>query len=1092
MGYFLKCVLTVIVGSLLSINAFGQINAKGQKKGLNPNRALSQFQINEWASDQGLPTQGVNGIVQNNEGYILLTTYEGLFKFDGIAFKSILPNDTVKNFSINSFKRIYKAPSGTLWMAANGGGLASYSKNAWKFFTKRHGLPSNVVNCFVKSVENELWVGTSDGVVVKKGDNFEQITVSAHLKNIPINDIISDLSGNLWFATSKGLIKTDSKGLFIKSFTTKDGLGSNNVLTLHAAANNDIWIGTEKGLRLLKREVIDESSQDKGIEKESIMLLGVADILRDKSVYKIFQDQRNNVWIGTNRGLFRYNDQNIGIESIVDNSSLPLHQVTDIAQDNQGNIWVGTYRNGFYQIVQGKFITYSKAQGITGKTVYSVVEIKKDSFLIATNNGVTQYNQEWKFNPLKIKNELFLENQDVRDICIDSNNNIWFATTNKLYLVTAEQEIKSFSTKDGLLSNYVRMVYQDSQGNIWIGTDEGLNKYSNNSFESITIKDGLSNNRVHSVFEDREGVIWVCTEDGLNKYANGTFEKFYIEDGLAGNVIFKIYEDEEGVLWVGTNGGITRIKEGEISSINSKDGLHINSIFDILEDKKGFFWIPNNQGIYRIAKEQLKQIANGQQLTLNAVMYKKGDGMMVNACTANARSLITSRGEYWIPTPEGVTVIPKPEVPDINNIPPKIIIESVHLNGEEIPFKDPLVVPAGEHQLRIKFTGLDYRAPERVSFSYALGDFINMTPRNSNREAVFTNIPHGSYTFSIVAFNSDNVQSSLSFQIIQEAKIYEKTWFRFLLLIFLVLAVWVIVRSFLSREKRKNKVLEEKVKARTLEIEDQKKFIEEKKREVENKNQSLEETNEKLIRINKEKNQLIGIVAHDLKSPLNHITGLINIIKLSDDNLNEEQNQYIKHILDSTQRLNEMITHILDVEAVESGNLKINPSNIELFAILERIIVHHHTDIERKNMELVFDHNGLKFPIRADEKIVTQIFDNLISNAIKFTPVGKKIFVSIGETKGENVRVEIKDQGPGISVADMHKLFGKYQKLSARPTGGENSTGLGLSIVKKYVEALGGKVWCESEIGKGANFIVELKKISDEKYTIKEDYLLDR
>ncbi|MBT32917.1 MAG: hypothetical protein CMO01_24940 [Thalassobius sp.] len=1060
---FYICSLAFLI--LLRSNVFGQ------DKGLNPERSLSQYHLNIWASEQGLPSQGANGIVQSEEGYIWLATYEGLSRFDGISIDPINPVDTENRLSINSFKSIYKEPEGKLWMAANGGGLLSYYNNKWEVYNTENGLPSNIVNSVHYTNNKILWVGTANGAAYMQENKFTQNNIDPILTQVVVNDIAEDNEGNLWFATmSNGLIKASNKGKVIKHYTVAEGLNSDVVHQIHIEKiTGSIWIGTNKGIKIL-------------FKGEKLINFAYGDLLSDKTIRKIYEDKNGSIWIGTNRGLSRFNNNRL--EFISENSNLSIHDVTDITEDNNGSLWVSTYRSGFYQLVQGKFITYSTPQGLAGKTINGVIEIAKDSILVATNNGLSQFKQGWNFSPALINGKAVLENKDVRDLIKDSKGNFWFATADKLYLYSADQELKIFSKKDGLASNYVRYVYEDRQNNIWIATENGLNLYKDGTFKTYTKEDGLSNNRIHFIYQDTEGIIWISTEEGLNKFSNGKFENFFISDGLSGNVVFKIHEDADQVLWIGTNGGITRLKNGELSSITKKDGLKINSVFDILEDRRGFFWIPNNQGIYRIDKEQLNVLASGGSLELDDIMYKAGDGMMVNSCTANARSLISSKGEYWIPTPEGVTVIPYPEHPDANNIPPKILVESIYLNGKEIPYTNPLNLPSGNNQLVVNFTGLDYHSPERVSFSYSLSGFLSMTPKSKKREAVLTNIPPGEYKFTIVAFNNDNAQSNFSFTINKEPQFYQTSWFVILIAILSLALLALVVKYFISPFKRENKRLEKLVEERTAVIRQSEQELIRKNEKIEDKNKELENSNNKLIELNKEKNNLIGIVAHDLKSPLNHITGLINIIKLSGDNLNEEQNEFIQHILNSTARLNNMISHILDVEAIESGKLRLHMTDIEMFETIETVISGFTTELERKNMEIIFDNQGSYFPIFADEKIIIQIFENLISNAIKFTPSGKKIFVKLFETETSNIRIEVKDQGPGVSSADMHRLFGKYQKLSARPTAGEHSTGLGLSIVKKYVEALNGKVWCESTFGKGATFIVELKKtekIAEEK-----------
>lgn len=242
--------------------------------------------------------------------------------------------------------------------------------------------------------------------------------------------------------------------------------------------------------------------------------------------------------------------------------------------------------------------------------------------------------------------------------------------------------------------------------------------------------------------------------------------------------------------------------------------------------------------------------------------------------------------------------------------------------------------------------------------------------------------------------------------------------------------------------------------------------------EINKQKEEIEVINKSLIELNEEKNDLIGIVAHDLKSPLNQISGMLEIMKLTAKQ-SEEQQGYVSRIEQSTTRLKNMVTKILDVSAIESKTLNITPESIDLTRLLDEMVNRFLLMAEKKQIRVIknFEENLPK--INSDRSYVSEVLENLMSNAVKYSPLGKEITVRLGRCN-QFLKVEFMDRGQGISEKDMKNLFGKYHKLSARPTAGEDSTGLGLSIVKKYVLALGGKVWCESEVGKGSNFIVEL------------------
>ncbi len=248
-------------------------------------------------------------------------------------------------------------------------------------------------------------------------------------------------------------------------------------------------------------------------------------------------------------------------------------------------------------------------------------------------------------------------------------------------------------------------------------------------------------------------------------------------------------------------------------------------------------------------------------------------------------------------------------------------------------------------------------------------------------------------------------------------------------------------------------------------------------RKIRSKNALIEKQNQQLISINKEKNHLIGILAHDLRNPLSMSMSMTEFIQVDKTKLSDEQLQASQIIWKALNRMNDMIAKILDVKAIESNQINLEMEQLDLREVVERCRISHEEPAGNKNIT-ISTRIDTEARIIADGNYLVQVVDNLLSNAIKFSLPGSSVYITIREL-GEQVRLEIRDEGPGLSSADMKKLFGKYQKLSARPTGGEQSTGLGLSIVKKYVELMDGKVWCKSKPGKGAVFYVAFDKCTE-------------
>lgn len=272
------------------------------------------------------------------------------------------------------------------------------------------------------------------------------------------------------------------------------------------------------------------------------------------------------------------------------------------------------------------------------------------------------------------------------------------------------------------------------------------------------------------------------------------------------------------------------------------------------------------------------------------------------------------------------------------------------------------------------------------------------------------------------------------------------------------------------RKRHKSAV---KIQVQNVEIKKQKSQIEEQSKKLQSVNSTLRERNKKLRALNEEKNHLMSVVAHDLKSPLNQINGLANVIKLDEGNLNDSQKECLDKIDVASGRLSNMVGKILNSRNVDLKEESLDIEPIDVEEMTADIINDYGTEAEKKeiNINQDFKSNGAK--VMADKHYLRQVLDNLISNAVKFSPKGKDIHINL-TSDDKFITAEVIDEGPGLTEDDKSMLFEEYAVLSAKPTGGETSTGLGLAIAKNYVEKMEGEIWCESEFGKGATFKIKL------------------
>jgi len=251
-------------------------------------------------------------------------------------------------------------------------------------------------------------------------------------------------------------------------------------------------------------------------------------------------------------------------------------------------------------------------------------------------------------------------------------------------------------------------------------------------------------------------------------------------------------------------------------------------------------------------------------------------------------------------------------------------------------------------------------------------------------------------------------------------------------------------------------------------------LIEKQKEEIQQKNKKLNQQNARLAETNQEKNHAIRLISHDLKAPLNRIRGLAELIELENHPLSPTQGIYLSTIEQVTDDGLYLIHRLLDIRAIEDDDLNLQKEYFPLCEQLQKIQSNFSVQAQKKQIAIELSCEP-KLTAYSDVFYLGRVMDNLLSNAVKFSPEGSTVHL-VAEEQRHSVRIHVIDEGPGISIEDQSQLFSAYRPLSARPTGEESSTGLGLSIVQRLVARLGGEVICMSQLGQGTTFTVLIPK----------------
>ena len=321
----------------------------------------------------------------------------------------------------------------------------------------------------------------------------------------------------------------------------------------------------------------------------------------------------------------------------------------------------------------------------------------------------------------------------------------------------------------------------------------------NGVFKTFTEVDGLPNDLITTLYEDTKGNLWIGTFGGLGRLTNEEFTTFTTRDGLSSDAVISLHEDSDGTLWIGTNGGgLNRMKDGKFTAYTTSNGLLDDVVYRILEDGQNNLWLSCRKGIFHISKKELDEFAKGMIASIAPVAYGTADGMMTRECSGGGdpAGWRGSDGKLWFPTIKGVAMI-DPERMKTNSHAPPVVIEQIRIDDKSFAPSERLELPAGTTRFDLYYTAPSFVAPEKVRFKYKLEGFDkDWIDSGTRRIAYYTNLRPGAYTFRVIASNNDGVwnETGAAFALYLKPYFYQTYWFYAVCLLALVLLAWLLFR----------------------------------------------------------------------------------------------------------------------------------------------------------------------------------------------------------------------------------------------------------------------------------------------------------
>ena len=1041
----------------------------------------------------------IEQIFEDSNGKLWFASQGGLTHFDMRTEKFTqftTLSDPTKRISNDTITQIFEDNNKTLWVGTkNGLNLIDTQKlNVLKSKTAGLNLSCRI-NAFLPNSDTSIWIATDNGLFLhnRKTDEFKT-SPSKQFNSHKIN-CLATLDDTLLIGCPDGLYALNSH----PEIKSKTLLSNSHVESIYIDKKKNIWIGTQNGLY----------ERRNGEEKYKLIIEAYdsSNSLATNTIKPIIEDRIGNIWYGSfGSGLYKINTKDGRISHYMHNSadpqSLSQNSINCLYEDRSACIWLGTFGAGIsiYDPQAHKFELLKhdalSPNSLASDFVWSIWEDHKQTVWIGTNNaGLSAYDRTTG----NFKHYQFPNNPAIREVYEDSKKQIWIGTDGEGLFKLNPQTGQTTNYKhnnqnaNSLSNNSVRVIFEDSEGILWVGTRHGLNRFNP---QTKNFKRYLHNNSdpysishdfiYSSIYEDRKGQLWIGNYGGgfniLNKKTDLFTSYQFIPDSsnsLSNNVVFSFYEDTDGIFWIGTNDKLNRFdpQSKQFTHFGISEGLPNEVIYGILPDEQNHIWLSTNFGVCRfnIKDYSVKNFSTQDGLQsneFNGGAFHKGASGLLYFGGVYGLNIIDPEKEIK-PRPAYDAVITKLQIlgKDVVVAQEKDSIRDDYLHYDSqhdnyklqnsIIYTNNIVLDYQQRHFSLEFSSLSGFSPENIAYKYRmLGLYKTWIDAGERNFVSYSNLKPGNYLFQLKAQNSDGIWSpeTRELSITINPPFWMEWWF-ILLEILLLIAIIIFNYRYLLKI-RTNKLLR---------VQNEK---------ISTANKKLTESEQHLKELNATKDTFFRIISHDLKNPF---TSLMSISQVIDENYeaidNGEKKMGIKRINEGINHIYALLENLLTWSRSQTGKINYEPQNCDLADLIKMNINLYTISAKKKGIKIDYKlpDNAIAY---ADKEMVSTIVRNLLNNAIKFTKLDSTIHIAL-KSENSNYKVEIADQGEGISDENKDKLFRIDKKYKTVGSSGEKGTGLGLLLCKEFVEINKGTIDVKSKLGEGCCFYFTLPKATD-------------
>ncbi len=999
--------------------------------------ASQDWVARNWQTEDGLPQNTVNALVQTHDGFLWVGTGGGLARFDGYRFRNFALQDGLRSLRIAA---LAESRDGKLWIGTSGGGVSCWDGGKFTTYEQKEGFPSGGdVVCMTAGGNDAVWIGTSEGLVRWQQGRFELIGPEHGLPRDQIRAVAEDFRGVMWVSVIEAGLFENSTGRFVK--VPGPGPVSGDCYSLLADREGGVWAGMGNGCMWEMRD---------GSWKK----LDTRDGLPFSSFECLAQSGDGTIWTGVRKGGV-YCLKGGRFEPEME-QRLGSSHVRSLLVDQDGSIWAGTSFGGLYRLSRRVLNFWGAEAGLAqAGTITSIVEEPSPSsawLVCASGDGILRF-ENGRFE--KLTDEVigpFRPHAYAGMVAGDGS--AWFSGEQFVCRVQTGQPTVLHRAPP-VQNEAVRAVA--ALGNtVWLGTYYAtLLRWDGREFQ-VSAPRGTFRGGITCLVPEDVGTLWVGSASGVYRWQADSLRKWGRVEGLVSGNVRALHRDPDGTVWIGTlGGGLSRLREGRVVNYTMREGLVDDVVSQILPDDHGAVWLGCNRGIMRIDRRDFDALDAGSITELHPVVFGKNEGVLSPQCASGCSpsAMKTRDGRLLFPTVGGIAEFHPQRLQAMSMTQPRVVVESVLVDGMPQALGDALVLSAGQHRLEISYTAPALSGGEWIRFRHRLEGLDTGWVKAGNRRQVsYGGLAPGRYVFHVGASDSRSNWSdaAASLAITVRPQPWESWWFRAGGMVLLVAVGGAAGLGIMNARHRRELAEMERTRQMRAEL--------------------AHMSRVSLL------GELSASLAHELKQPLTTILAnsqaAMRFLTTEPVEI-EEVRHSLEDITAADRRANEIIERMRNM--VKKGEAEMESRDIN--ADIEQALLLINNDLIERKVSIETRFSSEVLLVKGDHIQLQQVLLNLILNGCDAMaanpPEIRQLVVETRPADPGFILVAVSDRGPGLAPEMAERIFKPF--FSTKMQG----LGMGLSICKAIVGAHGGRLWAGNHSEGGATFSFTLRTVEE-------------